>query len=257
MKLKKIIMLILLLIFMLCTLTSCFGYTQKARIGATICCYAIPGGYHTDPHASRVKIIEKDPYGRMALQVHLGMIDAICIVQKASREELYYYDNICYECTDSYSEYDETVLARIKEKNDWGEPPDLSKCTKKPLNTKRDLYPLVGHLCFEQLDNIKTYIAETYDSEFSKYDTFVQISDNCRIDVTNCDKSVNGLELYLLSVQVLSKDNKYEGIEHYLVIVNQDGSYDPDNYVIQFDHLNKSNEPLIEIKERNGWVPTT
>ena len=71
------------------------------------------------------------------------------------------------------------------------------------------------------------------------------------------DKSANSLELYLICVGEVLERNQRNWIEHYLVVVHEDSSYDPDNYMIKFNDLQKSNELLAEINERTGWIPTT
>jgi len=38
------------------------------------------------------------------------------------------------------------------------------------------------------------------------------------------------------------------------MILNADGTYDPETYLIKIDDLDKSNELLAEIKTNNDWV---
>lgn len=38
------------------------------------------------------------------------------------------------------------------------------------------------------------------------------------------------------------------------MILNADGSFDPDNYLIKVDDWDQINTLLAEIKEKNGWV---
>ena len=37
------------------------------------------------------------------------------------------------------------------------------------------------------------------------------------------------------------------------MVINADGTYDPDNFIVKFDDLYNSNEPLIRVKEQNDW----
>lgn len=246
---SKILLLLLCILLLICS-TGCLTYRFSGRVSSTFACYAIPGGYATDPHLFREKVIETDEYGRALYDIRVDTvygIRAFCIYQKVEEEYLYYYDNVCYRCFDRGAEYDEALLEQIKTENDWGKPLDLSKCVKKQLNAEEDLYPVVAHIHFAQLKNIETYIEKAYPAETAKY----------RVTVETCDKSANGLELYLICVGEVLERNQRNWIEHYLVVVHEDGSYDPDNYIIKFNDLQKSNEPLAEIKERNGWIPTT
>lgn len=238
-------------IFIILCFLGCTSYSVERRIATTFACNAIPGAYTTDPHVSRVETIESDQYGRTVFNVKIGNgygIHALCISQKVEGDYLYYYDNICYTCVNYSSEYDQALLEQVKLQNDWGKPLDLSKCTKKQLNSEKDLYPAVEYLSYLQKKNIEAYIEDVYLAE----------TERSTVWVIPCDQSANNLELYLITVWTEPQKNMArENIENYLMVINKDGSYDPENYLIEFDDLQKSNEPLAEIKEKNGWVPTT
>ncbi|MDD4096102.1 MAG: hypothetical protein PHP22_07675 [Oscillospiraceae bacterium] len=49
---------------------------------------------------------------------------------------------------------------------------------------------------------------------------------------------------------------EYSPFDSYFMILNADGSYDPENYLLIIDDMDESNSPslLAEIKEQNGWV---
>lgn len=49
-------------------------------------------------------------------------------------------------------------------------------------------------------------------------------------------------------------DHDWRLLDYHLMILNDDGTYDPENYLVKIDDLSQSNEALAEIKERNGWV---
>ncbi len=71
------------------------------------------------------------------------------------------------------------------------------------------------------------------------------------------DYSQTGQEIFFVS-RVTGKvtDAGYQVIyvDDYLMILNSDGSYDPENYLVKLEDAKNSNAQLAEIKEKNGWV---
>jgi len=237
----------------------------RRQICATFACNAMPGAYSTDlEHKAGGKEIETDAYGRTVYITgtygdDVGELLALCVTQKVDEEQqfLYYYDNICFAYIDNDSddgeltEDDQKILDSLKELNDWGKPLDLEKCTKKVLNENRHLFPsesssdysyTVGFALEGKLMDAILSTEQRWDYSYG---------------VTPCDLSANGKELHLISVWKEDVSKTYDNAVYLaLVVHNKDGSYDPENYLIEFDDLRDCNEVLIEIKERNGWVPT-
>lgn len=65
-----------------------------------------------------------------------------------------------------------------------------------------------------------------------------------------------GKEIYLASTFAPEYPQGVWG-EHYLMIINADGTYDPENFMVEFDDLKKSNQPLAEVKEKKDWQGKT
>lgn len=82
---------------------------------------------------------------------------------------------------------------------------------------------------------------------------------DCEIGIGIIDYSQNDLVLLGVSrwEDKIDENGSWNGvnsIDRYFMILNTDGTYDQENYLIQYDSLSQTNAPLAEIKARNGWV---
>jgi len=256
MKSIRILSIVAVMLLVIAGFCSCgTKYVLERRVDAAFACNAIPGGYTTDCHSTQSTTVDTDQYGRTIIDLKITGrcgIRALCVYQMIEGEYLYYYDNVCYRCFDYQSEnYDQALLEQIKSENDWEKPLDLSKCVKKQLNDEKNLFPAVSYPSYTSREKIEQSVI----NEYSKIDGFFDVY------VTPCDKSATGQELYLIEIwedlMDVELDSPLKLNSLRFMVVHKDGSYDPENYMIKFDDLQKSNEPLAEIKERNGWIPTT
>ena len=112
---------------------------------------------------------------------------------------------------------------------------------------------LVNHATLQMERKPSNSMEEAQNAFYEK----IEMNDKMMTFIQFFDYSTTGQELFLVSRQ----DNKsinggydYGPFDDYLMILNADGTYDPENYLIKVADLNHSNEPLTEIKEKNGWV---
>lgn len=223
-------------------------YDMDRVVGVTQACYAIPGGYVGDIYASRAHLIETDEYGRKLMSVKIETVydlSALCIVQRVEAEYVYYYDNVNYICTDDYQEYDNYQLGTLKEANDWGEPLDGAKMVKRELNRGSDLLAAMNYGNIHNVENSKRIFEEN-----------ISLPTGYKYRIIICDWDATGKEIYLAST---SAPEASPGVisKHYLMVINADGTYDPENFIVEFDDLKKSNQPLAEVKEKNDWQGIT
>lgn len=238
--------LILITICFLGISQACSSYDEVMISGSTLATYAIPGaGGYTPHNKPTIKLIERDDYGRVLYHLQTKddyKIDAFFITQESDQEHIYYYDNICYVClSDSENEKD-LVIMDLKRANDWNTILNENKMTKRVFNSKSDLLPQIE---FRFLDECKL-----------AFEQYVTIPEGYNFWFQASDVSSTGQELYLASV--FATDRKSESSDmvwqgHYLIVINADGTYDPDSFIVKFDDLFKSNEPLIKVKEQNSW----
>ena len=206
--------------------------------------HAVPGGRSYDKHVIEGKIIETDEYGRICFSFETGgLLTGICIMQKYDEEYVYYYDNVSYLTSVWTRRYSEEEWITFKEQNDWNQPIDEEKMIKREM-VKSNLSP-----------NRESSI----DLEAVKEAFYQTMNENGYIFGTGYfDYSQTGQEIFLVERYERTKKEDdpyyYEVFDYHLMILNADGSYDPENYLIKIDDLSQSNAPLAEIKARNGWV---
>ena len=157
---------------------------------------------------------------------------------------MYYYDNVSYQITEEYKNRTTEELDDFKEANDWNEPMNEGKMIKRELV---DEYSL------------RSNINWSFDEEIAKKAFHDKIEEkDCEIGIGIIDYSQNDLVLLGVSrwEEKINEKGEYESIsiDKYFMILNTDGTYDPENYLIQYDSLRQTNAPLAEIKARNGWI---
>jgi hypothetical protein len=240
-------------VFCICTIlvlsTACRSeYHVNRVIAVTQACYAIPGGYVSDIYASRAHLIETDEYGRRLMSVKIETaygISALCISQRVDEEYVYYYDNVNYVCIDDYQEYETYQVDTLKDANDWGEPLDEEKMVKRELNSDSDLLAVMNYGNIHNVENSKRIFEEN-----------ISIPTGYKYSTRICDWDATGKEIYLASTFTM-EDTKRIWHKYYLMVINADGTYNPETFIVEFDDLKKSNQPLAEVKEKNDWQGKT
>lgn len=218
-------------------------YSRDMVIMFTQVFHAVPGTRSINEHSIEGELIETDDYGRMRFSFWTGSVKGICIMQKHDDKCVYYYDNVCYLISEPYKEHTSEELDAFKEANDWNEPMNESKMIKREL-AESTLVTQVEEV-YEKEELLKIFNSTVPDNE--KYWTVVGYFDSSQ------DKQ----QLFIVSRSINKSTTggyKYVPLDQYFMILNADGTYDPENYLIKVDDLRQSNSPLTEIKERNGWV---
>lgn len=238
-------LIIVLLILSSALASGCFTkrYSADMVMMYTQVFHAVPGTRSFDKHVIEGEITETDEYGRIQFSFYTGNIMGVCIMQKHDDKYVYYYDNVCYLVSEQFKEPTVEELDYLREINDWNQPLDESKMIERKLIESTLYIRTIRNL--ERKELLRIFYSTMTDNE--KYMTFVGL----------CDSSQTGQDLYFVSRTVnMSTTGGYEYVllDNYFMILNADGSYDPENYIIKFESLSQSNAPLAEIKERNEWV---
>jgi len=246
--LRKVTILPLIIIFVFSISTSgCFlPYDEDRVLVVSQISYAIPGARTGDNYAIHYEFLDADEYGRklfaFSINTSLG-IAAVCVLQKNDRKYVYYYDTVSYLMTEQFNQCTPEQLEALKVANDWNKAMDEEKMIKRELVNKTTLGPsrksdldrgMVQNIFYRSIDQDKN------------------ISTNAQY----FDYSQTGQEIFFVSRDEEKKINGksvWTNIDYYFMILNSDGTYDPQNYLIKLDDLNTSNAPLAEIKEKNGW----
>lgn len=239
---KRIRIVLLTLLLSLAFVTSgCDGvtYGKEGVAVFTLVYHAVPSAVG-DPCLTQYDLLETDEYGRQLFAFTTSHVCGFGIFQKIDGNYVYYYDNVSWYI-DEYHDKDTEELNSLKEANDWNEPYDEEKMIKRAC--------------------LSSHLIRTRDSVFDwkKVNEFIDMT----LGVTDkeawagfFDYSQTGQELfYAQKYQNTPKngDSDYEVSEEYLMILNADGTYDPDNYLMKIDDWDQINELLAEIKENNGW----
>ena len=241
---------IVVLLILTSLISGCFhSYSKDEVVMVTQFCYAVPGAKVAkigEGHALRSEFIDTDDYGRklfaFSINTSLG-ISAVSIMQKYDDKYVYYYDNVSYLMTEQFSQCTPEQLDALKKANDWNRAMDEEKMIKREFVNRFSLSP----------DRESSLDQEVAINAF--YGTIGE-DENLSTYVGVFDFSQTGQEIFFVSrdeEKTINDKLEFVYVDSYLMILNADGTCDPENYLIKLDDVNMSNAPLAEIKEKNGW----
>lgn len=222
----------------------CIPYTRDRVAILTQMCNAVPGALTGRLYTTTYDRLETDDYGRQIIAFinpeRFGA--AVFIMQKSDSRYVYYYDTISYQRLERRDSYTEEQLDDLKAANDWNLPLDESKMIKREHFNIFHLSPTrKSAIEWEAARDAFTATMGTY-SNVGIYPQFF-------------DYSQSGQEMYHVVWETKKPDsdeNEYS-YQYFLMVLNADGTYDPENYIIKIEDPMNSNGPMAEIKERNGW----
>ena len=212
-------------------------YTHDKVEMVTEIFHAIPDLDNHDLNSIRCEVIETDKHGRRLFAFTNGDLRGYCILQRTDDSYAYYYDNVSFRLEDKrlsvlIDDYDPDDLKELKGKNDWDKELDESKMVKKIFVKATELVRSREPI-FDQ-KTVNKLVSKSLEGKdtTSFYSSF-------------CDYSQTGQELFYIK--------KYANGNEYLLILNSDGTYDPENGLVKIDDWDNINSLLAEIKENNGW----
>lgn len=246
-KRQKHWLLYIALLCILMLLNACeIKYPEERIIAVSQACYAIPGFSTGDPHNAQGKFMEKDSYGRILFAVDIYGRKAIGVCQKYDELYVYYYDNIGYLCIEGDSQLSEIQVEKLKNINDWEKELNNEKMIKREIHSS-GLLPAINR------SNIKN---QELAKDIGEKNILKKFPNNYKLIVDFCDQSKTGQEIFM--IWIYGEDEKGNEIKstnrYYLMLLNKDGTYDPEKYLVELPNLIESNEPLAKIKEANNWV---
>ena len=226
---KKCLLVFLCIVCLL--LSSCSSNPEHFAMISTAS-LAVPCMFRDDMKGGGCEVLEEDDYGRILFSmtdrcIFLGEDEtATVIMQKYDRRYVYFYEDICYTL-DSFSE----TVDELKERNDWGEPLNESK-----MSRRRVKYSLDNCLILED------------ESDFYKTKArWEKALEKDGASIVNCSISdFNGAQiLYVIVVETEAKEK-----ECYFSIVD-DSSYETEYWKIE--NLSDYREELAAFKKSCGW----
>ena len=237
---KKIIAFVSITVILVIGLSSCNfndNINHSEGRGLKVCGgYAVPGTLHHDTKDLHATIIEEDKYGRTLFEfeswdyITKEVVSALVICQKTHYEnnnnQVYYYEDRCF----IIAPYEESDIKSLKENNDWNNPLNYEKMTKKTYDTNK----------------IGEFDAELFDFNYREFEDLLDSNANSVINTSDiqyigiCCSSI-GQRLYYVEEQDTQKA--------YMVFT------DPENNltIMKWEIGTMDYDALAEIKEEYGW----
>ncbi|MBQ8303218.1 MAG: hypothetical protein IJX97_06755 [Clostridia bacterium] len=233
----------------------------------------------------QILLIETDSLGRglyLYYESSEGPI-SIVIVQKATEEKVYFYPEdsaLSFRTPDDiYDVYDkklskekltslyrelcsDEVLAKFKEANDWNKPIDENKLDSAEITIPKISNPwsnISGKLS-AFIDWREYMLSLAVKNGHNVPEGHLNGSNGMNIYTSYMATDSYGRELYYVqsSYYVYSEDGVYPSTltEYYLemlAIINPDGSFDKDIFMVELEDKLNWQEQMRELKEANGW----
>ena len=231
---KKMLVKILYIFIILIVLSSC-TMNPDVHLELALCgSYAVPGMFCADLKGGtyEITILEKDAYGRIFFSysapsaVTQETETALVICQSIDREYVYFYEDICYILQDDSFE----AVEMIKEQNDWSNPLDYSKMSRRPNKITFDLF-------------ISTNSTLQYGKVIQAVSSELGVSSSQLTQLHFVDTDNSGRELYW-------SGNFENGTnQSYLLLVSS--AYDV--CVMKLDNDVGISDVISDFKAENGW----
>ena len=210
---------------------------------------------------SEIELLETDSYGRVMFLYHEGISDwgrGYGILQKSQDGYAYFYEDDCVlvsgDVWNGHDEYFhekwfiEEELDAFKVRNDWDQPLNEEKCTKKAIVIKEPAGKRAPK---------KSYMEDLAKSYWNKEETAVSFHTNR--DAIFLTEDSYGRELYwMYSWRKDDGDNSTYSI--FAIIINPDGTCDGASAMLLLNDYTwgesyeiNSREALKEFKQQNGW----
>ena len=189
-------------------------------------CDELKGGTHT------CTILEYDQQGRILFEyttrnsITNKEETSLVICQAIDDEHVYFYEDLCY----LFGEFQESDISQLKANNDWDQPLDESKMSRRAKNISFDLYIVIDP-CLDLFE-----VREVCSRKIKKATD--------QIKVIRLDADFAGHELYLLK----AANSDIE--ELYFVISDSDYTV----AIMEIKGYSFLPEELAAFKQANGWI---
>lgn len=259
---KRIVKITAIFLMVFLCLTGCFSAEYKGENPElyTVAVYNFLGrsGYGSNGEiafSSEAEILETDSYGRVLFYYHEGVIEYGCgygILQKSLDGYVYFYEDDCViPANDDWNGsgqvthdewFTQNQILNFKTRNDWEQPFNEEKCTKKLVVNEKPTSKLKPKKA--DFDRVAK---EYYESNGIPYSTrSVHTSDEFFM-ADDYGREIHVLWSYIRGV---SSDK----VDYDLIILfNPDGSCDSSKAIAEITDFLNYREFIKEFKLRNGW----
>lgn len=218
-----------------CTLLTT-GFIQHESNAWHICAaYAVPFMFNGDIKGNVAREVERDEYGRVlftytACSSLTGNYEEVAVIcQKHDANYVYYYEDVCY----TSPKYCDEEMEDLKVTNDWNEPLNEGKMTKRPYRTTIDGVIHIEHIL--EYSKVRDACAKAAMVED-------EVLSDCVIDDVNYQSQQ---EMYYVQVTDANNEDKA-----YLAII--DAEYNV--YLLLIENDVVSRNQIADFKEKNGWM---
>jgi hypothetical protein len=192
----------------------------------------------------QIEVLERDDYGRRLFlySMYTAETDAyewihvMAISQQTKLRCVYYYEDMNFIIAETAEEIDDAAIEALKTRNDWGQPLDKQKMTKRKIYGEWD-----GEWGHDKL----------------AYENFVETiptPPGGDVSVRLSDFDGKGKTLYYYFIYDTDwKDDVAVDTRSYIAIINEDGTYDPNTWLAELEDIYAYQEQLHALKLANGW----
>lgn len=235
MEMKKILAVLLLLLFSTQALPSCQKNSQFTHQLSICGSYGVPGMFCSDLKGmgSDCNMMETDSQGRILFSYTAQNImtkkqeSVLVICQRYDEKYVYFYEDLCY----LREPYESSDVDEWKQHNDWDASVDYSKMSRRKNKVSFDLV-------------IVSESALKYQELRPACRKALNISESQIKELCFVDEDLNGHELYWLELDI---DGETEA---YFIIA--DLNYNIATMAVHSGDLNVLD--LSQFKQQNGWV---
>lgn len=268
-KLKKTILFIIFICLTIFSVSICGGCIYPGYRGDYPALYteaisSILGmSGHLDgssPCDSEIDILETDDYGRVMYTYYESGTFAVCIMQKADEDYVYYYPDFNFIKNSDYTWAEDTnefvnnsfsqeSITTLKKLNDFNKEFDETKCIKTAIIHKKETRKF-NRDTEKQLKALCKQYAK--DSGCKGEDSVYRYAEYCASD---------NYGRMLFYIYGLHGDVKGEGLSpnsetmyfHLAIIFNPDWSYDETNSLLGLADIDNYQSDLKEFKQLHNW----
>lgn len=193
-----------------------------------------------DGQGIEIDVLEEDSYGRQLFQYSMHVVatsqyDRICVVairQKATLRDVYFYEDAGFLVAEDFSAIDRRAVAELKLRNDWEQPLQQEKMSKRRIDAPRQF-----------LDDASAIFREA-----------VPMQAGASISGNYVDADGKGKVLYYFyAYQKSEEGGRRTGERSFIAVLNEDGTYDADTWLAELEDIYAYQEQLHALKLANGW----
>lgn len=194
-----------------------------------------------DGQSIEIDVLEEDSYGRQLFQYSMHVVatsqyDRICVVairQKATLRDVYFYEDAGFLVAEDFSAIDQRAVAELKLRNDWENPLQQEKMSKRRIDAPRHFL----------------------DGVLAAFRQAVPTAAGASISGNYVDADGKGRILYYFYVYQKDEEEGQRIEERsYIAIFNEDGTYDPNTWLAELEDIYAYQEQLHALKLANGWT---